>query len=553
VRVPSDAPHPWQSLAKWVAAVRYRRRWRWGGLSQTKIEQLNGYGFCWKFDGETLDDTEGLVNEVEFKKLCGLTKVASYRRKGLVVPFGCAVTPGSGVGPYYKPSQAKDLREALGITLKSVAGLISEKEFKQASGLSRIDKYRKEGLIKPVGFAITNAGLSPFYRPSQIKRLKNRLRITLDSTAGLLNEAQFSKASGLTKISTYRQKRLIRPVGFAITTAGLGPFYHPSQINQLKKRLGITLRSTKGLLSEDRFRKESGLTNIAKYRERGLIKPVGLAMSGPAVGRFYHSSQIKQLKKRLGITLKSTQGLVSEKKFKKLSGLSCLEKYRRRGTIKPVGFAMSGPRVCPFYHPKQIKEVRAALGITLASTKGLLSEKRFAKLVRYSRIEKCRKKGLVTPVGFAASNAGIRPYYHPRQVGQLKKSLGITLHSTSGLLSEGQCKKIPGLSLIRKYRKQGMIKPVGFAPTTGAGIGPYYQPKQIERLRKALGITLKSTKGLLTEGQFRKLSGITRIEKYRRKGLIHPVGFAMCNAGVRPHYHPRQIKKLQRLLRKKSP
>ena len=81
----------------------------------------------------------------------------------------------SKIGPFYHPSQIKELKKKLGITLSDTNGLLNEKELRKASGLSQIAKYRTQGLIKPVGYGLTNAGVSPFYRPSQINELKKKL------------------------------------------------------------------------------------------------------------------------------------------------------------------------------------------------------------------------------------------------------------------------------------------------------------------------------------------------------------------------------------------
>lgn len=550
--VPTNAAAKWKELGLWATSVRYRRRW--GGLSDTKVGQLNHLGFSWTVEGETLTSTTGLITEQEFKKLSGLSRVDRYREKGLIKPVGFAITRSAGVGPYYRPEQIGQLRKQLGITLASLEGLLNEKQFGKAMGIPTVGRFREDGLIKPVGFGMTTAGVGPFYSSSQVAALRKRLGITLESTEQLLSEKQLARKAGFSTsaVKNFRRRGLIRPIGYAPTPgSGIGAFYHPRQIKELRKTLGITLICTKGLLNENQFRKLSGLTNIALYRKRGLVKPVGYALAGVKVSPYYKRKQIRELKRTLGITLRTTKGLLTEKQFSRDAGLSRIERYRSRGLVRPVGFAMSGPKVGPYYHPRQVKKLKEALGITLNSTKGLLNEKQFAKAMKHSRVEQYRKRGLIKPVGFAMSGGKVGPYYHRKQVSRLRKSLGITLDSTKGLLTEGHCKKLPGLSLIWKYRKQGKIRPVGFAPTPGAGIGPYYHPKQIEKLRKSLGITLKSTKGLLTEGQFRKLSGITRIEKYREKGFIHPVGFAMCNAGVRPHYHPRQIPELKRLLAKR--
>lgn len=203
--------------------------------------------------------------------------------------------------------------------------------------------------------------VSAFYDHRQIAELKTALGITLDNTDGLLNEKQFTNASGLTKTPDYRNRGLIKPIGYAMTNAGLSPFYHPRQISELKTALGITLTNTDGLLNEYEFRKTSGLSQIADYRERGLIKPVGTHMVSNGIGFFYHPHQIAELKTALGITLDSIEGLLNETEFKKNSGLTNIAKYRRNGLITPVGFAMAGPGVGPFYHPRQIAELKKRL------------------------------------------------------------------------------------------------------------------------------------------------------------------------------------------------
>jgi hypothetical protein len=54
--------------------------------------------------------------------------------------------------------------------------LLSEPEFKKYSGLSQIAKFRKQGLIKPVGKAFSSTQISYFYKPSQIAELKKKLK-----------------------------------------------------------------------------------------------------------------------------------------------------------------------------------------------------------------------------------------------------------------------------------------------------------------------------------------------------------------------------------------
>jgi ribosomal protein S8 len=491
VRVPLDEAKPWQELAEWVHTVRLMRRRTRQDLSVERIETLDKIGFQWKFDGETLDSTEGLL---------------------------------------------------------------TEKALMQLSGISCIHKYRKNGLIKPVGYAVTRAGVGPYYHLRQIDELKEALGVTLDSTVGLLSEADFRAKSGLTKIESYRERGVIVPYGYAIASGsrGVGTYYHPRQIAELKKALGITLKSTKGLLTEKAMRRIVGASRMVRCRKRGLIKPVGYAITKAGVGPYYHPRQVTELKKRLGITLESTTGLINEKQFATASGLTGIARYRQKEKIKPVGYAAAGPAISAFYHPRQIKELKKALGITLDSTKGLLNEYAARRIPGLSQIRQHRLAGRIKPIGWALGGmTGLKPYYHPRQIKQLKKTLGITIDSTKGLINETQFAKALGVSSIVRYRENGLIKPVGRASTRG-GVGFVYHPRQIKQLKKKLGITLTSTKGLLNETQFGKASGLTNVGRYRKRGLVTPVGHTVTHAGVSPFYHPRQVKALQRRLAAKQ-
>ena len=116
-----------------------------------------------------------------------------------------------------------------------------------------------------------------------------------------MNERQFGEESGFTKISTYRKKGLIKSVGTFVTNAGLSHFYHPRQIKELRKKLGITLESTKGLLVEFQFALKAKLDQgtIKRCREQGLIKSVGTSVTGGGLSHFYKPSQITELKKKL--------------------------------------------------------------------------------------------------------------------------------------------------------------------------------------------------------------------------------------------------------------
>lgn len=548
LRVPRGAKQPWCELARWVRLVRHWKRTN--RLTASHEAQLVRLGFGWHVEGQTLDDTTGLLNEKRFAKLSGLLTIGRYRRIGLIKPVGFAVTS-AGLSAFYHPRQIKELRKNLGITLERTTGLLSETGFVKASGLTQIAKYRQRGLVKPIGVGVSARRISELYHPRQIKDLKKKLGITLSDTKGLLNEAQLAKFPGLSQICRLRKQGLIKPVGRGVSSGGIGYFYHPRQIKELRKKLGITLEGTTGLLSESQFRTISGFTAINKYRRQGLIKPVGFGLSERGACAFYHPRQIKELRKKFGITLEDTSGLLSEKQFKKASGLTAITRYRKQGLIIPIGVGMSASKVSRFYHSRQIKELRAKLGITLKETIRLLSENQFKIASKLSQVDHYRKQGLIKPVGLAMTKAGVGAFYHPRQINELKKRLGITLENTTGLLNETQFAEKCGLSngsTVSKYREQGLIKPVGFSVTSG-GLSAFYSPRQVKELKNALGITLKTVAGLFSENQFEKASGLSHISWYWKQGLVKPVGIGMSASKISRFYHPRQIKELKAKLK----
>ena len=50
----------------------------------------------------------------------------------------------------------------------------------------------------------------------------------------------------------------------------------------------ICIKEQHGLLNKKQFKKKLGFTQIHRYLEQGLIKPVGKALSGNNLSFFYH-------------------------------------------------------------------------------------------------------------------------------------------------------------------------------------------------------------------------------------------------------------------------
>ena len=389
-------------------------------------------------------------------------------------------------------SRSRSAGAARSPELDGAAGLLSEARFARAAGLgmSAVRTARLRGRIVPVRQTRLRSRRRFFYHPRQVSALKRALGITLGDTTGLLNESEFCRVSGFCKIHAYRKRGLIRPVGYAMGHAGLSAFYRPEQVQELKRAMGITLEDTTGLLSDPQVRRMPGFANIHTYRKRGLIKPAGYALNGNYVSAFYRPEEVQRLQRRLGVTLSSTSGLLSEKEFAAASGIRNIAEYRRRGLIKPAGYALNGNYVGAFYRPEQIQELKRKLAITIDDTTKLLTEKEFTKVSGLTAVYIYRRKGLIRPVGRAVNRSTSRPrtafFYSWRQIAELKRKLGVTLEDTNGLLSEDQVAKLPGLSQIRAYRKEGLIEPLGYAFSGGGAPAGFYHPLQLDRLRRKL-------------------------------------------------------------------
>jgi superfamily II DNA or RNA helicase len=419
----------WKELFDWIHVVRLDYRSSIAPLPKERVDELNELDFSWRFSGQTLDCTDGLLNEAEFMKKSGLSSIPKYRESGLIKPVGRGIAPGN-LSWFYHPKQIEELKKKLKITLKNTKGLLSEKEFSKKSGLTGISGYRKQELIKPAGRAIFGGSFSYFYHPQQIEGLKKKLGITLKNTNSFLSEQQFAEKFGVSNATmrSYRNRKLVTSVGQAVCNGVLTHFYRPIQVKKLRKKLGITLTDTQGLLSETEFMEKSGFTRIINYREQGLIEPAGIyVVSGKkGTGYFYHPRQIGELRKELGITLPNTKGLLNEKELAKKVGLARVKIYREQGKIDPAGFAMSGRHVTAYYKPKEIKKLRNELGITLSDTKGLFHERDFAKKAGLSLglVQRCRKEGQIKPFGTAFMGGPMVSFcYHPRQIKELKRKL----------------------------------------------------------------------------------------------------------------------------------
>jgi hypothetical protein len=78
---------------------------------------------------------------------------------------------------FYRPSQREKLLESFGINLDGIDGLLGEYRVSQevGKGLTTIQQYREQGLIKPKGRYWSSGGASFYYDPAEVERLKREL------------------------------------------------------------------------------------------------------------------------------------------------------------------------------------------------------------------------------------------------------------------------------------------------------------------------------------------------------------------------------------------
>jgi transcriptional regulator with XRE-family HTH domain len=335
--------------------------------------------------------------------------------------------------------------------------------------------------------------VAPYYRSQQIQELKRKLGITLDSVEGLISEVEISRLLGVATIANYRKRGLIVPVGYVLVGGGKGlsAYYERRQLDELKAALGITLESTDGLMTSDEFAKATGLTvtTLSRYRKENIFTPYGYALNRSGVGAYYHPDQVDELLQQIGVTLRNTDGLISEIELGEKLGRSMgsMIEARKSGKIKAEGFAFAGgPKPTAFYTPEQADEAEATLGKKDAIA-GLLTALEFAKEVGWSKahqVHKHIKNGTLVPAAYGPSNAGQSPFFRKSQVPAFKKQLGITIDSVEGLLDETAFAKAVGVSqrMVWDRRQAGQLTPIGFG-LGPYGIGPFYHPDQIDELR----------------------------------------------------------------------
>jgi superfamily II DNA or RNA helicase len=530
---------PWAALGQWVHKTRFRKRQKRSRLSKDLLNQLDKLGFDWRFEGETLDNVDGLMSEKQMQ-LHHFNGLPTYRKKGWIKPYGWRRSAAVSVTAYYHPDQIDDIKKALikhfrpedpkGKWIDDPTGLLSEIQATKIQGFSQLPKYRKKGLIKPIGYCNTTSNtaskrkgaLTSFYHPEQMEELKRKLieyyygesnpKIVEDAESkGYKSEWEIISNSNtksknydpkysFSRLGPYRRQGKIKPdcYSFSAGPRPFSPFYKLESIIKVK---------------EDLF---------SKFLE-------GLDMRyGP----------LKQTK-----LIYDTTGLITEKEFRKKKGFTALRHLRKTGQITPYGYAIGHSTAAfPFvayYKPEQEQEYYDEKGITIFDTENYLTEAQIRKEYYLKSITKYRKRGWIVPVGkgLVPGVSGGSLLYKPEQIPELKKTIikeqfkdpeGIWFDDVEGLITQEDVKYNHYRSII-DYKRKGLIRPYGYGRDISregtkdnwTKIVPYYHLKQFEELERVLGVTLTDTSGLVPQFELTSKYGISHP---KIKSHLVPVG-----------------------------
>jgi transposase len=287
--------------------------------------QSGGRGVGWFFNknqveeirkvfGITLKNGQGRLTSKELAKRLGLlsyTTVNKWVTQKKLVPHGYAFG-NVGVQAYFLPRQVKKIKDYFGVTLSNTDGLISLKTISKKLGVQPaiVLKWLKKKVIKTEGtfWSFKGSTTTYFFKPESIKKIYRTFKVTTKSTKNLLSLSEFANRLGVNE-STVRKwvRNKLVPAEVAFLPAAkryVGYFFRESQINKTKKLFGSSLEDTTGLMSQEEFAKELGVTPVTVWswiKRRKLLKPVGykFASGGNGLSAYFHPSQVEFVRRKI--------------------------------------------------------------------------------------------------------------------------------------------------------------------------------------------------------------------------------------------------------------
>lgn len=345
---------------------------------------------------------------------------------------------------FFKPGYDEEVKKHFGITLEKTDGLLSINDLAKALRFHPNTIYRliNQNKIKPRGraFIAGGKGIAVFFSPDAVAAAKKELGITITDRLGLLTPSELAKKLNVDTGTLYKwvNKGIIVPFGkgYQSSGRGVGYFFHPNQVPEFKKKLGITLENIKGLLSVGALARELGLKSpetINKWIKDGKVIPFGYAFGRSGLQAYFHQNQAEEIRKSFGVTLRDTKDLLTSEDLAKALGLvsgrsrMTVNKWVREGKMKPHGYGFGYAGVVAYFHPKQVRAIRKQFGVNLSGRKGLMSLQELAEAsgVHPSTICKWIQRKEITPAGkyWTPRGKGVGYFFKRNCIGQIGKRL----------------------------------------------------------------------------------------------------------------------------------
>jgi superfamily II DNA or RNA helicase len=253
----------------------------------------------------TITDTQDLYTMNQLSELPNLTNAKKYIDNGWIKSEGKGFAFWQVQDLYKLPDMTK-LNQKIGISLDNVDGLISESDLISKLKLKSLNNLRETGCLKPEGTYWSRNGkgtnVSYYYKPEEEESYYKKRKVTLRNTKGYISANELANIIGCSGVSTITDRMkdgTIESKGKGLDKGHLSNFFKKSAIKKLEKYYGGPfLKNTRGFLSEKEARNMEGMRNLKDFREKGLIKPIGVKFITAGATRFYKKQSVIELQKK---------------------------------------------------------------------------------------------------------------------------------------------------------------------------------------------------------------------------------------------------------------
>lgn len=375
---------------------------------------------------------------------------------------------------------------------------------------------------------------------------------TLDSVEGLISLNDFAKKLNIHK-ETFREsvldKNIIKPYGFRrsypFTTKMLDEYFQPSQIEEVYRKLNITIKNTYGFLTLQEFEKYTLISRkkITELIEKNQFIPAGFGKTKSTLSSpYFKKNQKKDLyslfdEDEIRLLKINTDNVKDKIRFDKLIKERLISAKLIRDLIKKNKIKYyvyyfkgnSGPKTY-FFHKSIIKKIYRLMGVTIFKTNNLLTYAEFTKKIKNISYKKTKFYKKIKPVGYgidkSPKSTKIVAYYKKSQVDKYFKLRGITIRDVSNLISgtEIYLKLHFTKGLLDSIIKDKIIKPKG-KNIYNKSLVDFFSKDSIDKIVKYYGKHCTNCKNLVEESKISNIRGLSDIfqgKKYRFLNVLKP-------------------------------